>query len=410
MITTRLYLDTRRNPDQGTQAPLKLSIYHGRSESFLSTGIKLAPSQWDAKKREAKDKTTQLAISRFKLKVDILLADLQEAGKLDGLNASDIRKIVEREISPDSRKKDKLLDYMERFAQTRRKKRTTEIYMATVDRILAFDSDARRLRFEDIDFEWLEHFNAFLARTSKKKNARNVHFRNIRAVFKDAMRKRLTMSYPLDGFDIRPERTKKRNLTAEQLRKLFSAELPEWQRKYVDFFKISFMLIGMNTEDLVHADSITGGRLDYSRAKTYCPYSIKVEEECQEIIERYPGQRYLLDVLDHYASTHNWTSRIDRSLKTIAARLGLPPFSMLSARHSWATIAADLDIPKETIAAAMGHSSNTVTDIYINFDRGKIDRANRQVIDYVLYDRKPVTMYDLMRQINEIRNQETRTA
>ena len=76
-------------------------------------------------------------------------------------------------------------------------------------------------------------------------------------------------------------------------------------------------------------------------------------------------------------------------------------FSMYWARHSWATIAAELDIPKETIAAALGHSSNTVTDIYINFDRAKIDRANRQVLDYVLYNKKPQDMYDLLRQINE---------
>ena len=55
------------------------------------------------------------------------------------------------------------------------------------------------------------------------------------------------------------------------------------------------------------------------------------------------------------------------------------------ARHTWATIAASLDIPKETIAAALGHGGNTVTDIYINFDQKKVDDANRKVIDYVFH-------------------------
>ena len=54
------------------------------------------------------------------------------------------------------------------------------------------------------------------------------------------------------------------------------------------------------------------------------------------------------------------------------------------ARYTWATIAAGLDIPKETIAMALGHAKFTVTDVYITFDHGKIDRANRQVIDFVL--------------------------
>ena len=47
--------------------------------------------------------------------------------------------------------------------------------------------------------------------------------------------------------------------------------------------------------------------------------------------------------------------------------------------------AASLDIPKETIAAALGHGGNTVTDIYIDFDRRKVDEANRRVLDWVLY-------------------------
>ena len=39
-------------------------------------------------------------------------------------------------------------------------------------------------------------------------------------------------------------------------------------------------------------------------------------------------------------------------------------------RHTWATI-----------AAALGHAQNaTVTDIYIDFNRKKVDEANRKVI------------------------------
>lgn len=47
------------------------------------------------------------------------------------------------------------------------------------------------------------------------------------------------------------------------------------------------------------------------------------------------------------------------------------------------TIAASLDIPKETIAAILGHGGNTTTDIYIDFDERKKDIAMRRVIDYV---------------------------
>lgn len=54
-----------------------------------------------------------------------------------------------------------------------------------------------------------------------------------------------------------------------------------------------------------------------------------------------------------------------------------------TARRSWATIAASLDIPKEVIGKALGHSEwdSTTTDLYINFDNRKIDEANRKVIN-----------------------------
>lgn len=61
-----------------------------------------------------------------------------------------------------------------------------------------------------------------------------------------------------------------------------------------------------------------------------------------------------------------------------------PEISSYWARHTWATVAASLDIPKETISAALGHEiGSEVTSIYIKFDRKKIDEANRKVIEYL---------------------------
>ena len=58
------------------------------------------------------------------------------------------------------------------------------------------------------------------------------------------------------------------------------------------------------------------------------------------------------------------------------------------ARHTWATVAIYLDIPRETVAHALGHSLRDVTEIYIDFDPRKVDEANRRVIDWVLYGRR----------------------
>lgn len=382
---------------------MKLSIYWDKAESYLFTGIKLAPSQWDKKKRLAKDKAVQVSISRFKVKVDTLLDEWQEAGKLDGLNASEIRRRVEIELSPDKARKQRFLAWLQQFGSTRRKPRTREIYQATVDRIKAFDPGAEFLTFEDITYAWLDRFDTFLARTAPKKNSRNIHFRNIKAAFRNAMKNGVTTWYPFFQFEIHPEPTAKRNLEVDQIRKLFNAEVKPWQQKYVDFFKMSFMLIAINTEDLIHATEINDGRLEYIRAKTGKPYSVKVEPECMELIEKYRGEKYLLNILDTYSCTHNWTSRIDKVMHEICEEIGLPKrTTMYWARHSWNSIAInDLDISKETAAHALGHGKKTVTDIYLNFDQSKVDRANRQMLDYVLYDKRPENIYELIKQLNE---------
>lgn len=44
----------------------------------------------------------------------------------------------------------------------------------------------------------------------------------------------------------------------------------------------------------------------------------------------------------------------------------------------------ELDIPKETVSAALGHTMGSrITAVYINFDRKKVDVANRRLIDLI---------------------------
>ena len=154
------------------------------------------------------------------------------------------------------------------------------------------------------------------------------------------------------------------------------------------------MLIGINVIDLCNLQTYENGRIEYIRAKTHKPYSIKVETEANEIIQKYSGEKHLLNYLDTYKNYRSFYMNMCNGLKAIKQRLNdiddgvtIKELTSYWARHSWATIAAYLDIPKDTIAAALGHGGNTVTDIYIEFDMRKVDEANRKVLDYVLYDK-----------------------
>ena len=404
MITTRFYLDDRRNNDPNVPAPLKIYIRWKGQTAYLFSGVKIPPIQWDSRSLTTKDKTTQLTLNRIKYKVDSKLAELQEDHYLDGLTALGIKNLLERNLSPESEKPQRFMDVFKECASDPKKKvRTREIYEATIAKIEKFDPKSQRLEFADITVAWLDQFDSFLALTSPKKNARSIHFRNIRAVFNYAIKRDITMYYPFrHKYSIKSEPTAKRALSVGNLRKLIAADLPKWQSRYRDYFVLTFMLIGINTEDLIHATEINGGRLEYLRAKTGKPYSIKIEPEAEELIAKYRGKGQLLDIMDTYSATKNWTSHVNTELKAIANKLGLPKISVYWARHTWNTLAiSDLGIPQKTAEAAMGQSSKSVNDIYLDFDRSNIDKANRQVMDYVLYDKKPEDVHKLIKQMSE---------
>lgn len=304
-------------------------------------------------------------------------------------------------IEDDDTQGERFTHHFQRFIDGKTNKGTIGIYKHTLDRIRLFDDKADEKTFEEIDLKWLTAFESFCATTASK-NARNIHLRNIRAVFNNALDCELTAAYPFRRFKIRPEATRKRSLSIEQLRQLFDYPVEPYAEIYRDMFKLIFMLIGINTVDLWNLKAIThDGRIEYKRAKTHRLYSIKVEPEALEMIVKYRGEKGLLCIADRWSDHRNFRHQMNKALQRIGEieRRGLggkktitPAFQGISsywARHSWATIAADLDVPDAVIAEALGHSSPyQTTAIYINRNIQKVDDANRKVLDWVLYGRR----------------------
>lgn len=376
---------------------LRLRITNNRQSTQFSLGLKVSKSELDAALSGDSDNIRlEKLIASWTAQIKDLMLELSDTKKSD-MDAKNIKAILQERLLGLSIKPTeqsvalhgnyKL--YFSAFIEKLRNKRTKEIYHATLSRMVAYDPELDKRKFEDITIRWLTDFDAFLAKTSPSQNARNIHFRNIRKVINDAIDDELTIHYPFRRFKIRHVPTKKRSLSVENIRKVFNAEgLEDWEVKYLDFFKLSFMLIGINVVDLCHLTEIIDGRIEYDRAKTHKPYSVKVEPEAMELIERYRGEKHLLNFTDNYANYRHFYNNLCKGLNSIKKKIGLKEFTTYWARHTWATIAASLDIPKDTIAAALGHGGNTVTDIYIDFDQKKVDEANRRVLDWVLYGKR----------------------
>lgn len=357
----------------------------------LNTGIRISAADWDKATGLLKPRAIGAKQINQLINARIVAARVRayeiEASRSD-ITPSELLPLLKGETPED--KKDNFLAALRRYTNRPMAERTRDIYLSTQTAILKYRKDAAFLKFSDITLAWLHDFEAFLAKTSPSANARAIHLRNIRAIFNYAIDEGLTEAYPFRRFKIRNEATRKRALSVDQLRTLINAELPEWQHRHRDFFLLSFALLGINTIDLCslrHGDLI-GDRIEFSRAKTHRLYSIKVEPEAEEIIKRYRGDSLLLNFADGLKNYRMYYNRLSIALRDIGDSLKLPGLSSYWARHTWATIAASLDIPRDTIAHALGHGGNTVTDIYIDFDQAKVDQANRRVLDWVLYGKK----------------------
>lgn len=404
MATIRYYLDTRASGFD-KPAPLKMSIRHKNKATLIPIGVSLYPEQWDNITQKVVNHPRSAMynnmIAHRLIAVEGEILRLADAGALPFMRMSELRTAILKLFNP-SQEVDESKLFMarfRRFAYLKYNTRTREIYEATISRIMAFDKRCEKLTFEDVDKNWLTSFDSFLARTSPSVNARSIHFRNIRAVFNDAIDDEITRYYPFRKFKIKRAATPKRSLSVEELRELFAYPVEDHQQKYLDVFKLSFFLLGINIGDLCKLHKVIAGRVEYKRAKTHRLYSVKVEPEAMDIIQRYKGRKQLINPLDNYADYRQYAKRLNDALQSIGeVEIGKqgrkiinplhPELTTYWARHTWATIAASLDIPKETIAAALGHGGNTVTDIYIDFDQRKVDEANRRVIDWVLYGKK----------------------
>jgi integrase len=156
---------------------------------------------------------------------------------------------------------------------------------------------------------------------------------------------------------------------------------------------LMFYLRGINISDLAALtwDDVEDGRIHYRRNKTGHLYSIRIEPEAQEILDRWKGEEHLLSVFDRYRNPTDYNRRLSDALKRIQGPDGNPVEPDCSgnwARHTWATMAADLDIPEATISWALGHvPGHRTTQIYIRRSDAKCDDANRKVIDFLKGDR-----------------------
>jgi len=401
------------------KANLKIALRHNGESAYIPTGALLSPEEWDGAKIIGSSRNVRImnsVIANKKAAIDRVVLELGEAGAFFQKSISEICDLVLAETDPeyaakrDKRKREEyasangVLAVLTSFIESKSNKGTRSIYEGTERKFkeycLSKGIDAGFVLFEDISRKWLEDFQTHCLKTEKQ-NTAAIHLRNIRTVFNVAIDEGITKEYPFRKFKIRREESRDKSYSAAELRKVFSHNCyPGGEQEAVDMFKLMFCLIGINSVDLANLGNPIRGRIEYIRAKTHKFYSVKLQPEALEIIRRYKGNNHLLNILERCPNYKTYFNRLGKTIKKVGlvrvpgkkntGKALLPDACTGSMRTSWATIAQEeLNIPRDVIAAALGHHTVDVTSTYLRTDwKNKVDEANRKVLDWVLYGRK----------------------
>ena len=295
--------------------------------------------------------------------------------------------------------------------------RTMQHYKATLNSYMRFRNN-QDITLQEINAEEMQSYEAYLKNVAKVcANTSSFYLRILRATYNKAVEKGFIpapQQNPFKNVYTGIAKTKKRAIptaSVSQIKHLNTIngthganKLTPKQELARDAFLMSFYLRGISFIDLAHLrkSDIKDGILYYIRSKTGQRISIRWEKDMQNIVDKYQAETasspYLFPFLssetkrknrtilderkDKLRLYHNAETRIAYHLKKLGAKMGIPgKLTLYVARHSWATAARDSHVSISIISEALGHNSETTTQIYLrSIQSSEVDDANAKIL------------------------------
>ena len=289
--------------------------------------------------------------------------------------------------------------------------RTANSYRTAAARLVAFN-DGVDPHLDHLSAQLLGDFQYALKAEGLKPNTISFYMRTLRAIYNRAVAEGRTTRRTENIFagvytGVAP--TRKLALTANELallaahdptqtegRGVDSEPLPEHLAQALAMFLFCYHARGMCFVDMAHLKKadLRGETIAYRRQKTGQQIELLVLPAMRRIIDWFTpfvaGSPYLFPVLTDPARNLDlqYTSGLrlqNLRLKKVATRCGITKkFSTHCARHSWATIAKNANLPIAVISEGLGHTNQQTTQIYLaSLERSVLDNASRLVSEAI---------------------------
>lgn len=232
----------------------------------------------------------------------------------------------------------------------------------------------------------LLRFAQYLKDTGMTRNTLSSYMRPLAAVLRRACGDGLVDYDPawFEGIYRGVDKTAKRAISLAEMQRIAALRLdgsPELELAR-DLFVFSFYTMGMPFVDVVRLTrrNIRGNELVYRRAKTGQALTVPLNRQAMAIIARYAGapDGYIFPVLGRGARYESALRVHNRRLKRVGEMAGCAvPLTSYIGRHTWATVARDSGVALPLISAALGHTSEQTTRIYLaSVDTSALRAAN----------------------------------
>lgn len=287
-----------------------------------------------------------------------------------------------------------LFIYMEQIIkelEDNRQISTAANYKSTLKSFKRF-RNGKNIALSKINDKVIQQYEAYLKNEGIKMNTVSFYMRVMRAVYNRAVEDGLAAEKQLfknvyTGID----KTEKRAVPLQTIKAIKELYMPSRALHFArDMFLFSFYTRGMSFVDMAYLKKtdLDNGILTYKRRKTKQQLSIKWEKCMQDIVNKWPSyNENLLPIIttagkDERTQYKSCQKNVNQQLRKISKMLKMRKgITMYVARHSWASIAKNMNIPLGVISDSMGHTSLKTTQIYLSaIDMDIINKANLKII------------------------------
>jgi integrase len=406
MTTFKGMIFPHHKKENGT-IPAKIRIIHNREKKYIPTSIVFYPDQY-TKAFKLKNCTPKFQLDDLERKYTEKIATLN----VKDMSIEDIITFVTAE------KKEGGVDFIqfwESELENISNKGSRRNYKTALNNLKSYTV---RLTTDEIDYSFVKNYSKYILANNGVR-ANSLYLGSFRTIFFAARDKyndeevgiiRIPRN-PFNKFKV-PKQAKSENraLNIESLITIIN--LPDKGTRWNlsrDMFMFSFFTMGMNSVDIYRCEKPKSGRIVYERSKTKdrredkALLIVEIQPEAKSILEKYKGSDLLFMFEKQYAGHEEFNTAINKGLKQIEKNLrddfdkkiekkeihedsefDFEDLEFYAARHTWATFAQNsCGIDKYLVHECLNHAVKEMktTDIYIEKDWGRINQANRVVLD-----------------------------